>query len=330
MTKQRLRKQELVTLVFQLFWEEAHRLGRSSIQSLVIPLDRVRRELADRTGAPRQNSKWIYTQIRKYEEREGVVLFGKTRDDDGDEALKVTEDLLTFVQKRHLHRAEKIRLANGVADFIESEIAVDGRIATLFLGAGTTVAHIAEVLQGRAADSTLRLDVTTHNMGVIEVLARPNRAGESIRLSIAPGRFDPITYTILPDEPEPMLEWEFDLVVQGASAVYDGRVYIESDEELARKRTVLHECNGLKLLVLTLHEFYTDLPQEMRDFGALDDFDVIVVPKVKRPLENQERGLSYLHSVDSTFRAAVTGWHYEIFTRTAAPVAHSLPISHRA
>ena len=314
MVKQRLRKDELVVLIFQLFWAEAHSLGKSSIHSIDIPLDRMREELAARSGTPRQNSKWISTQVRKYEEREGVRLFDRTKDAQGNEALRVTQELLTFVQKRHLHRPEKIRLANGVADFLEGEIVDVDRRARLFLGAGTTVAHLAEVLQNRAAESDLLLDVTTHNMGVIEVLTHPNRVGERIRLTIEQGRFDPVTYAILPLEGRTG-DNEFDLVVQGASAVYDGLVYIESKQKLPCKRAVLTSHGGIKLLVLTLHEFFTEPPQEMHPFGSLKEFDVIVVPRVKRPLENQAQGMSYFENPSSGFGPSITGWHYQILVK---------------
>ena len=314
MTKQRLTKDELVELVFQLFWAQAHASGKSSIQSIVIPLDKMREELASRSGTPRQNSKWISTQVRKYEEREGVRLFDRTKDAHGNDALRVTEELLTFVQKRHLYRPEKIRLANGVADFLQSEIASAGDRTAVFLGAGTTVAHLAEILQRRAAESDLLLDVTTHNMGVIEVLTHPNHPDERIRLTVEPGWFDPITYSILPSAPL-CAENEFDLVVQGASAVYDGQVYIESERELAYKREVLAGYSGTKLLVLTLHEFFADPPARMHSFGNLHEFDVIVVPRVKRPLENQARGIACLQSSTCGFLPTITGWHYQILIK---------------
>ena len=317
MTKQRITKDELVELVFQLFWEQMHALGEPCIQSFVIPLDTIREALASRSGTPRQNSRWIFTQIRKYEAREGVRLFDRTKDRSGNDALRVTENLLTFVQKCHLYRSEKIRLANGVADFVQNEIAAAGQRTELFLGAGTTVAYLAEVLRGRAAGSDLRLDVTTHNMGVIKALTDPNLNGERVRLTVRPGRFDPTTYTLLPTEPYAP-EREFDLVVQGASAVSDGVVYIESERELAYKRAILAEYGGSKLLVLTLHEFCTAPPPEMHAFGGLREFDVIVIPKVKRPLENQVRGVEYLRSSACGFAPAITSWHYQILVRQPA------------
>ena len=193
MTKQRITKDELVELVFQLFQAQMHALGEPCIQRFVIPLDTIREALASRSGTPRQNSRWIFTQIRKYEAREGVRLFDRTKDRNGNDALRVTENLLTFVQKRHLYRSEKIRLANGVADFVQNEIAATGQRSELFLGAGTTVAYLAEVFRGRAAGSDLRLDITTHNMGVIKALTDPNLSGERVRLTVQPGRFDPTT-----------------------------------------------------------------------------------------------------------------------------------------
>ncbi len=315
MPKQRLSKDELVDLVFSLFWEEAYVRGISSIHGIAISLDRLREELARRSGAPRQNSKWIYTQVRKYEERIGVRLFEKTRDGNDAESLSVTPYLLGFVQKRHLHQAEKIRVVNGVADLIERQLSTPQERTRLFLGAGTTVAHLAEVLRDRVAESHQPLEIHTHNLGVVEALSHPNKAGNLIELHVAEGRFDPVTYTLLgPDSPS-LLDTDFDLVVQGTSAVYGSILYIESEEELSRKTAVLKYTQGPKLLALTLHEFFPEPPGGMRSYGRLEDYDFVVFPQVKRPVANQQLGLDYLSSEGSPFEAGISAWHYQILTK---------------
>ncbi len=315
MPKQRLSKDELVELIFSLFWEEAYDRGISSIHGIAIPLDRLREELARRSGAPRQNSKWIYTQVRKYEERIGVRLFEKTRDGNDDESLSVTPRLLGFVQKRHLHQAEKIRVANGVADLIERQLSTPQERTRLFLGAGTTIAHLAEVLRDRVAESHQPLEIHTHNLGVVEALSHPNKAGNLIELHVAEGRFDPVTYTLLgPDSPG-LLDTDFDLVVQGTSAVHQSILYIESEEELPRKTAVLKYTRGPKLLALTLHEFFPEVPGGMRSYGHLEDYDFVVFPQVKRPVLDQQLGLDYLSSEVSPFEAGISAWHYQILTK---------------
>ena len=237
--------------------------------------------------------------------------------------LKVTPRLLTFVQKRHLHQAEKIRVANGVADLIERQLSRPGERTRLFLGAGTTIAHLAEVLRDRAAESGQAFEVHTHNLGVIDALSHPNSTGEPIDLHVAPGRFDPVTYTILGARPGPIPEIDFDLVVQGTSAVFAESVYIESQEELPRKAAILRELPGPKLLALTLHEFTPQEPRGMEGYGRLEDYDFVVIPQVKRPVTNQQLGMNYLLSGSSPVEAGISGWHYQILTRRRVAAATS-------
>lgn len=315
MSKQRLSKDELVELIFSLFWQEAYERGSSSIHGIAIPLDRLREELARRSGAPRQNSKWIYTQVRKYEERIGVRLFEKTRDGSQNESLCVTPQLLGFVQKRHLHMAEKIRVANGVADLIERELSFPQERTRIFLGAGTTIAHLAEVLRDRVALSRQPLEIYTHSLGVVEALSHPNKAGGLIDLYVADGRFDSVTYTFVGPDPPCVLDIGFDLIVQGTSAVYGDSLYIESEYELTRKTALLKCMHGPKLLALTLHEFFPETPEGMQPYGKLQDYDFVVFPQVKRPVTNQQLGFEYLSSDDSPFELGISAWQYQILRK---------------
>lgn len=315
MHKQRLRKEELVELIFSLFWEEAYSRGVSSIQGISIPLDRLREELAERSGAPRQNSKWIHTQVRKYEERLGVQLFEKVRDSEDNEALVVTPHLLTFVQKRHLYQAEKIRVANGVADLIERQLSVRDEPTRLYLGAGTTIAHLAAVLRDRVSESGQPLEIHTHNLGVVEALSQRGQVAELIELHVTAGRFDPVTYTLLGTGTPRLDSLDFDLVVQGTSALHRDRLYIESSDELPTKAAILRETQGAKLLALTLHEFSPEAPEGMQPYGSLQDYDFVVCPQVKRPVANQQQGLDFFASELSLFETGISAWQYRILTR---------------
>ena len=319
MGKQRLRSHELIEIVFQLFWETAHQRDRTALSEVELSLERIREELSNRTGIERQNARWIYTQIRKYEEREGVTLFERRRSD-GEERLSITSHLLTFDQKRHLHRAEKIRIANGVLEYIKNGYDPHPHAVTLYLGAGTTTAHIAELI---ATDKEMSYYITTHNVGVIELLSRATPFIRGGNLTVGGGTFDPVTHAILPSDKDLSFGRSFDLIVQGTSAVYETVLYVESEREAPIKRSLLQNLHGRKLLVLTLHEFTLREPIRMHPFGTLADFDLIVVPKVKSPLETQARGMEVLGNERSIFARSISGWHYEIFTKRAFPPTNS-------
>lgn len=320
MAGQRLTLEELVETVFSCFWRDARRHGLASIEGITIPIDQIREEVSLRTGSPRQNNKWIHTQLRRYERNEGVSLFEKTRRSDGTEALRIHDTLKAFVQKKHLHRPEKLRLANAIADLLDDSYADANRPVRIALGAGTTIALLAEVINRRVGAGERRVDVYTHNMGVIEVLSRPDVA-QGVTLHVTEGRFDPVTYAILSDGGHYGGDDEFDLVVQGASMLHDGSLYVESERECSMKRSLLYDTDGLKLLVLTLHEFTESPPSQMHRFGTIDAYDLIIVPRMKHPTTDQERAITWIRALPPAFEPQIRQWHYEIFARHRVPHA---------
>jgi len=308
---QRLKKHELVEFVFARLWEEARRKKLPSIQSVTLSLDALREEIAKASGTPRHNNKWIYTQLKKYEQEHGVSLFVHQRDAEGAETLRIADTLLSFQQKKHLYRPEKIRLANALADYIAAEYAPQAGPVQIWMGAGTTLALAAEVLADRVDGAIPAIHVYTHNIEVLTTLLRPEPP-KKITVSVSRGTIDPVTYTIIPPEDDLVWPEHTDIVVQGTSVLFNGGLYIESATEAVIKRLVLTEMTGSKVLLLTGHEFRTEEPLGMHRYGEIDDCDLIILPEMKNPSEDQQRAHTWFERSQDRFRVLIKQWHYRI------------------
>lgn len=317
MKGQRLKKHELVEFVFSRFWDEAKRANRSSIHDVALSLDTLREEIEKASGTPRNNTKWIYTQLKKYEHEHGVKLFTHGKDENGVETLRVSDTLVSFQQKKHLYRAEKLRLANAVVDYLAAEYETRDTAVRLWMGAGTTLALAAEVLATRGAETLPTIDVFTHNVEVLTTLLRPD-APPGVTVSIARGTIDPVTYTVIPPDGDALWPLDVDVVVQGTSALYDGNLYIESGDEAAVKRAILTETTGTKVLLLTLHEFFTQPPAGMHHYANIDEYDLVVTPIMKHPSVDQQHALDWFRGSTERFETQIKQWHYQILRSTVA------------
>lgn len=310
--RKRLKKHELVGFVFNMLQDEYEQSDAPALEHVAVPVERILRQLASVSEQPRQSSRWVFTQLRRYEEEHGTRLFRKFRSRHGEEMLQLTSALVSFLQKKHLHVAEKIRVANGVLDKLHSvaEEHPAGTTLRLALGAGTTVHHLAEAMVRRPG---LRCHVVTHNLGVLEVLSRAHLPGVTVEAPA--GRVDPVTYALVGGENGPYSAGPFDMIVQGTTAVYEGELFIESEVELERKRTLLHGTSGTRALVLTLNEFAAERPSTMHRFGSLADYDYLVLPSSRDATRAKRRAEAALASCEGDFEPEIIGWHYRILRR---------------
>ncbi len=314
MSGARLKRNELVETAFAIFWSRARNEGLPSIAGVAVSLDDLRDEISHRTGVTRQNNKWIATQLRNYEKEQNVRLFSFRRDRDGGEQVRVSDTLVSFVQKKHLHRPEKVRLAAALADLIESEYGTGIKPLRVLLGAGTTLTLAADVIAGRAATMRRPLEILTHNVGILETLIQPDTPS-SVTVTVPYGTFDPVTYTLLPVHARDLAFETVELAVQGTSALYQSELYVESEREAEAKRAVLQGPASTKVLVLTLHEFTAVAPESMYSYGDLEEYNLVVFPRMKHPTADQEQALSWLESSLPHYERTVRHWHYEILKR---------------
>ena len=167
----RLKQKDLIAMLFVLFSEEYDRLDVDSITDVSIPMTSIRDYIRQKTGITYSNDAWIMTQIHKYEEELGTMLFGKESLPSGP-ALVLYKHISTYEQKRHLYITQKIRTANGVFDLIRNSLDDPFMEQTLhiLLEAGSTVTRVAEIIAQNLTVLPLRWEVCTNNLGVIACL----------------------------------------------------------------------------------------------------------------------------------------------------------------
>jgi DeoR/GlpR family transcriptional regulator of sugar metabolism len=318
MSGSRLKRDELVEMVFARFWAAARERNSATIAGISVPLDDLREEIARQTGVPRQNNKWIASQLRSYEKSHGVKLFSFERSSSGSEHVCAARNMVSFVQKKHLHRPEKVRLAAALSDLVETEFLSSGTgtsgAVRLLLGAGTTLALAAEILRTRASEWNVRIAVITHNMGILQELTHRDTP-KNLTVTVPRGTFDPVTWALIPEDPASLRDEDVDIMVQGTSAVYEGTLFVESLPEALMKKAMMEQTAGIKVLVLTLHEFGKEIPKGMHPFGTLQEYDLIIIPLMKNPSSDQLEAHRWIHTVLSSHQTRILHWHYEILAR---------------
>lgn len=303
--RRRLRQSDLVAQILVLFSEEYERTEANFIADIVLPMARIRDFLTRKVGISYSSDTWIVTQIHKYEDDIGMVLFRKTNLPEGP-ALSLCRDLETYLQKRHLYVTQKIRAANGAYDLFLNSVGEEGRAEPLrvLLGAGSTVTRVAEIIAQNLAGSSLRWEIRTHNLGVVEALGKAGKPGDKVRIIVPGGRFDPATHLLLGDDLSLYTDCAFDFIVQGTSFLSGGELYVERSEETKIKSLILRQCRGRKILLLTGHEAAARPPSDNLPFGSVREYDYIIHPslppssaavsRLNRELNLEEAGLSVM------------------------------------
>jgi DeoR/GlpR family transcriptional regulator of sugar metabolism len=221
--------------------------------------------------------------------------------------------MLTFSQKQHLYVSDKIKVANGAFDKITNEAAGGQGPVRVYLGAGSTIYHLANILAERSGpEGGLRYSICTHNLGALRRLLEPGVNYGRLEIAVPRGRVDPVTYAVLGEPAEYARCGEFDYVIMGTSYVLDGRLYVESALEAEVKGTLLRQLPGAKILLLTKHEF-TDQPLPgLRPYGALSDYDFVIVPRHAAGLGVSKKHEAIYERHESLFSPEIIHWNYTI------------------
>jgi len=315
--RHRLRQKELVMNIFFLFEREYERSSAESIWELHLPIESVKQELAEICSIHYRSNLWINAQLRRYEEELGAQLFRRDSAGcrKGSFQLSICDRMLTFAQKQHLYVSDKIKVANGAFDKITNE-AGDGRgPVRVYLGAGSTIYHLANILAERSAAEApggLRYDICTHNLGALRRLLEPGVDYGRLEIAVPRGRVDPVTYAVLGESAEYARAGRFDYVIMGTSYVLEGQLYVESEQESAIKTTLLRELEGQKILLLTKHEF-TDQPlPALRPYGSLSDYDFVIVPRHSGAAGARKKYESIYERYEPLFSPEIIHWNYTI------------------
>ena len=316
-TKRRLNRSDLVTSILRVFADEFENSDAKSIHEITLPIERVKSLLHEHRSIDYRSGSWIHTQLKRYEEDLGFRLFRKEKSGpgSGDFSLSLYNDLRTFNQKRHLYISGKIKIANGVVDTMHNYLAGSSmrRQITILLGAGSSIYHAADAIAVFFRDSGYRIRVFTHNIGVIERLTAPDVDNSRIELFTPSGRIDPVTYCIVTEHTDFYTSVKFDFIVQGTSVLNEGRLYVESDPEVALKGEILHRCSGTRILVLTKHECREE-PLEGQSYGRITDYDFIIVPRFQTKPPRKKNYDAEFDRYRKMLHPMILNWNYEILT----------------
>lgn len=313
--KHRLRQKDLVINIFFLFERKYEQSNVESIWDIKLPIEDIKNELEEICSIHYRSNQWIHTQLRRYEEDLGVRLFRKdtTGCKKGSFYLSISSNMVEFYQKQHLYVSDKIKVANGVFDKILNEARLkQADTVRIFLGAGSTIFHLANIIAERASQYPIKFCLYTHNLGVLKRILEPGVDLKNIDVFTAKGQIDPVTYTILGRLEEIDTSIHFDYVIMGTSYISDGLLYVESQKETGVKDAILHQMEGEKILVLTKHEF-TDQPiKGLKSYGAVTDFDAVVVPVHSSANEAKKRHDLVFENYRSLFEPEIIHWNYMI------------------
>ena len=302
----------MVLGVLYRFSEVFESSQKETIWDITIPMEEIQAHLKDRFGVEYNSSQWIFTQLRRYEDEIGARLFEKVPSRQGTGFnLSLFPKMHEFVQKQHLHVPQKIRSANGVYDKINSLISSQhgSKRTKVFLGAGSTMYHLANIFVERQQQDTHSFILYTHNAGILPVLFSQKVDHSRLDVAVCGGTLDPVTHTLLGD-PETMLgDKEFDFIIQGTSRVCGSNLYIESRKEQMVKKAILHGCRGCKILVLTKHEFKDEPIKGEQPYGKLTDYDYVVVPRSMESTAKKKYELQFESYMD-LFEPEILNWNY--------------------
>jgi DeoR/GlpR family transcriptional regulator of sugar metabolism len=293
-----------------------------SIWDVEVSASRIRQHLTSRYGVDYNSNQWVQTQLRRYEDEIGVKLFRRRKDpkvteqaESDDFLLGLYENMVQFYQKRHLYVTQKIKVTNGVYDHIRAYAGQmkEDRPLKLLLGAGTTVYHLAEILAERSWEDETRYDIYTHNLGSLQTLLNHTVNYDRVTANLMSGTIDPVTYTIVGNNTNVFTSTHFDFIVQGTSCVHNGDLYIESEAERQVKESILQECRGTKVLVLTKHEFKDEPLPDVRSYGKLTDYDFVVLPRAMTHTARKKKyDIRFEHYAD-LLETEIMNWNYCIY-----------------
>ena len=311
--KRRLKKKDMIMLLLTLFSEQYDSAQVDSITDIMIPMETVKDYIRDKVGINYTSEPWIINQIRKYEEEIGTRLFRKIVTEQGS-TLGLCQDLSTYEQKRHLYVTQKIKTANGVFDLIFNmlEKSVSYKTIKILLDGGSTVTRVAEIIAKNPNQPAVNWEIYTHNLGVIECFGKTSTAYQGISIHVPQGIYDHVTNLILSDRLEFYLERKFDWIIQGTSFLSSGKLYVEKSEEARVKASILSDCIGKKVLVLTGHEATSNLSCFAEPFGVVSQYDYVVYPLLASGSTAAEKMGNELMQFAKIMPIMIQNWSYVI------------------
>ena len=317
MAKQRLRMKDLVTEVFLYLSKKFEQGDEESINEIVMPLEEIREHLNKKYSISYTSNQHIYNQLRSYEDEQGVSLFKKVKGEGNSDDFCITlaDHLDGYKQKQMLYITQKIKIANGVFDKIANETEDCPAVPLkILLGAGTEVYYVAKALVSGVRDKGMKFKIYTHNLGVIDYLLSEISGLEGLELYTRYEWVDPQNNILVVTGQDHYLSVEFDYIIQAATYILDGNLYIESDYENIQKGLILNKARGQKNLILTKHEFISQQRQNMQSYGSLKQYDYVIIPFSRDRLTNKKEYASLLQQYEGdVIEPEITHYNYRVY-----------------
>lgn len=316
-SKHRLKQKDLVMNIFGFFSEEYERSNAGSIWEITLPIEKIINNLKIKCHVSYKSDLWVWTQLKRYEEELGVKIFKKVKTAKNDKqfAISINHPFTNFFQKQHLYVTEKIKVANGVFDKIQEYTRKNNskEPIKIFLGAGTLCYHLSTIFAERSLQNETKYFVHTNNLGALSQLIAPGINHNNIIVSIPEGKVDPVTYTIVGENNDFCANADFDFIIQGTSCINDGNLFIESHIENKRKKAILRNTRGQKILALTTHEFSTKPLESTQCYGNMKDYDFIIVPKKSIDSSIKKEHEKIFEESKKYLSPVIINWNYEIY-----------------
>jgi DeoR/GlpR family transcriptional regulator of sugar metabolism len=313
----RLKQKDLVLNILRMFSEELEKEEVKTIWEVSLSSSQIIQNLKDRCNIDYKTDYWLWTQLKRYEEELNMPLFKKQRGNGQEILISLFYPYTHFHQKKHLYISEKLKVANGVYDEIQdfSQNINLGKPVKLVLGAGGLCNHIASIFAEHKSSQNYHLEVYTHNLGVIEQFSGLLMEDDRLSVFIPKGKIDSTTYTLLDDDNEFYGEGSFDFIVQGTSFIYENNLYVESEREFVRKKSIAKASAGVKILVLSGYEVINDpsLVSNLNAYANLFDYDQVIVPRNKLESHLESSHNVIFEGYKKHLKPLVLNWNYEIY-----------------
>ncbi len=228
--------------------------------------------------------------------------------------VSIYDKMSAFYQHHHLYATHKIKIANGVYGMIQNFISEADitRPVNILLGSGTIPYHLAIILRDRSSEKN-RYSIYTHNMGIIEQLLGPDVNPKHYDLHIPAGKFDYWVNAIIGNDNNLYKSIDFDFIVQSTKYIYDGELYVDDQEQNERKGVILKECSGAKILTLIKDELVDQPLKDLAPFGALTDYDYVVVPRMRSNVKKRRKYDLMFDRYQDLFSPEIVSWNFIIY-----------------
>ena len=311
----RLKRSQLIKAILFIFSEEYENSDLDTIWEIKLPVEKLRSRLKEKYEADYTSNSWISHQIRNYEKKIGSKLFLIQKSGNGTEKTLISLYRLmnAFDQNSHVYITYKIKIANGAYALVQNYIKVNkiDRPLNILLGSGNNPYFFSNIIAEKCWKKNDKYNIYTHNIGIIKKLCSSHVNSEKIKLYSPAGRIDQKKNTIMGSDNELYLSTTFDFIIQSTHCLYNGTLYVDTEEESIRKQIILKKCRGTKVLMLVMDELTDEPAVNMASFGSIEDYNYIVIPRTRS--NRIKKHTIKFSQYENILEPEIINWNYCIY-----------------